>query len=90
MDGELLLFQPRSDDQEDSQSIVYRDYSLRKRMKPNKNEKKSAFQKQQALVDESEKTKLQCLDIDIESPLSRIDWQVWGNIIEQTKGFGWC
>jgi len=51
-------------------------------MKPNKNEKRSAFQKQQALVDDNEKTKLQSLDIDIESPLSRIDWHIWGNVIE--------
>jgi len=32
IEGEMLLFQQKSEDQEDVQTIVIRDYSLKKRM----------------------------------------------------------
>jgi len=31
LEGELLIFQPKKDDQSEEDLIVYRDYSLRKR-----------------------------------------------------------
>jgi len=55
--------------------IVYKDYSLRKR---NATEPKppriTAYQKKKMMDDDQEKTKLQCLEIDLETPLSTIDW----------------
>jgi hypothetical protein len=35
------------------------------------------------------KTKLQCLEIDIELPLSILDWTHFLNVISQCKGLGW-
>lgn len=35
-EGEMLIFKPRKDDQKESDEIVYRDYSLRKRIESNK------------------------------------------------------
>jgi len=47
MEGEMLLFQPNNTDQgKDNDLIVYRDYSLRKRIaSPANPERPSAFQK---------------------------------------------
>lgn len=85
----MLLFQMRTEDQEDKSLVVVRDYSLKKRRKTPFIDKISMFQKQQALVDENEKTKLASLEIDIEKPLSKIDWHNLGNTIGETQGFGW-
>ena len=41
------------------------------------------------IEDDAERTKLQCLDIDPENPLSTIDWQMFSNVINEIKGLGW-
>ena len=75
MDGEMLLFQQNNKDQTMKDVTVIRDYSLRKRyITPAKNEKKSPYQKKKEMQEDLEKTKLQRLEIDIENPLSTIDW----------------
>jgi hypothetical protein len=46
MEGEMLLLQTNAADQQDKQLLVYRDYSLRKRLiSPSNPERPSAFQK---------------------------------------------
>ena len=38
---------------------------------------------------DAERTKLQCLQIDVESPLSTIDWANFALVIQEIKGLGW-
>ena len=55
--------------------LTYKDYSLRKRyFSMAKTKITSPAAKKQALQDDLEKTKLQCLEIDTMEPLSQIDW----------------
>jgi hypothetical protein len=41
------------------------------------------------MQEDLEKTKLQRLEIDIENPLSTIDWQNFSAILDEVKGLGW-
>ena len=41
------------------------------------------------MQEDLEKTKLQRLEIDIENPLSTIDWQNFCNVLGEVKGLGW-
>jgi len=71
-EGEILLIQPKKEDQDkdDKDAIIYRDYSLRKRL-PNR--VKPAISAGEKLKDkkkkETEMSKLQCLEISIDEPL---------------------
>ena len=37
-----------------------------------------------------EKSRLQCLEVDIENPLSTIDWTNFSMVINEVKGLGWA
>ena len=39
--------------------------------------------------DDQEKTKLQCLEVDLEAPLSTIDWGNFSLVINEIMGMGW-
>lgn len=39
--------------------------------------------------DDQEKTKLQCLEVDLETPMSTIDWSNFSLVINEIKGMGW-
>ena len=49
----------------------------------------TAYQKKKMMDDDQEKTKLQCLEVDIETPLSTIDWTNLSLVINEIKGMGW-
>ena len=98
----MLLFQnapedEKKDEPEDEETkkmqkdcIIYKDYSLRKRMATEpKPPRITAYQKKKMMDDDQEKTKLQCLEIDLETPLSTIDWQNFSTVINEIKGMGW-
>jgi len=74
-EGEMLLMQPKKDDQDDKEIIVYRDYSLRKRL-PNR--EKPIITAAEKLKDkkkkETEISKLQCLEVSIDEPLCGVEW----------------
>ena len=93
LEGEMLLFQYNPDDQSpETEGIVYRDYSLRKRMKAElktKNIVSSAMAKKKQLEEDSEKTKIQCLDINVAEPLSTIDWHHMSEIIKEISAMSW-
>lgn len=90
LEGEMLLFQIRAEEQEDKECIIYNDYSLRKRITTEpKPARMSAYQKKQMMEEDQERTKLQCLEVDLESPLSTIDWQNFSLVINEIKGMGW-
>lgn len=70
-----MLVQPKKEDQEDREFIVYRDYSLRKRMP---NSEKPTISAAEKLKDkkkkETELSKLQCLEVTIDEPLQGCEW----------------
>lgn len=89
----MLLFQYNPDDQSaDVDGIVYRDYSLRKRIKSEVKTKtlvNSAVAKKKQLEEDAEKTKVQCLDINNAEPLSTLDWHHMSEIIKEIKAMAW-
>lgn len=52
-------------------------------MKQSKEQATSAILKKKQDEDDIEKTKIQCLEININDPLSTIDWQNMGEIIRE-------
>lgn len=49
----------------------------------------SAFQKKKQMEQDAEKTKVQCLQVDIENPLSTCDWINFATVIKEVNGLGW-
>ena len=85
----MLLFQ-QNIESEDKEIILYKDYSLRKRMDtPKRAPRLSAFEKKKQLEEDQERTKLQCLEIDLATPLSTIDWQNLVHVLNEVNGIGW-
>lgn len=74
--------------------IVYRDFSLRKRLETTQKPKfigehkpkRSAInkKKEEEKVEPEHEPSLQCLEIDIEDPLSREEWNNFIAVIEET------
>jgi len=55
--------------------IIYKDFSLRKRIATEpKPPRITAFEKKKMMDDDQEKTKIQSLEVDLEHPLSTVDW----------------
>lgn len=77
--------------QKDGPELVYRDYSLRKRhfTMAKKPGSKSALAKKAELEADQTKTKLQCLEVDLESPLSSIDWNYIALTITEIDALVW-
>lgn len=82
LEGEMLLFQMNPEESEDKECILYRDYSLQRRLLTEK-EDKSEFLKKKDVQDDQEKSKLQCREINIENPLSYIDWKHFTMVIKE-------
>lgn len=93
LEGEMLLFQYNPDDQSpEIDGIVYRDYSLRKRLKSEPKTKtlvSSAVAKKKAMEEDAEKTKVQCLDINLAEPLSTLDWHHMAAITKEIGAMAW-
>lgn len=90
LEGEMLLLQPKKDDQQDKEQVTYRDYSLRKRL-PNR--EKPTLSAADKLKDkkkkESEVSKLQCLEVAIDEPLQPIEWVNIAEVMNQSGGLTW-
>lgn len=85
MEGELLLFQVNPEEQT-GDNTTYKDYSLVKRhpiASQGKNVVNSAMAKKKMLEDDVEKTKIQCLEVNIADPLSTLDWQNMADVIRE-------
>ena len=92
LEGETLLFQLNPEDvvEKESETMIYRDYSLRKRNSTTPLPKTmSAVQKKKMMEDDETKTRLQCLEVDIAQPLSSIDWNNLITIITEVSAMGW-
>jgi hypothetical protein len=77
---------------DDEGPLVYRDYSLRKRhftMAKSKPGSKSALAKKHDMEQDQTKSKLQCLEVDLESPLSSIDWNYVALTISEIDAMIW-
>ena len=76
IEGQMICFQPKKDDQKVKEAIIYRDYSLRKRLETQQKPEMESFGKGKAKYAKAEPkaeepdSKLQCLEIDNENPLS--------------------
>lgn len=85
----MLLFQ-QNVESEDKDIILYKDFSLRKRMDSSKRQARlSALEKKKALEEDQERTKLQCLEVDLATPLSTLDWQNLVHVLGEVNGIGW-
>lgn len=98
IEGELILFLSKKADQSQGKDvIIYRDYSLRKRietaLKANAVDAMAARKKMKSKRDkEDEKPhepKMQCLEVDITEPLTTEEWQNFIEVIDETQGLGW-
>ena len=90
IEGELIIVQPVKQDQYDTQLIVFRDYSLRKRLQTKPKPKKlSSYQQKKVDQDNKENSKLRCLEIDLKSPLSHVDWKNFAEVIDEVQGLGY-
>lgn len=90
-EGEMLLIQPKREDQDDADLVVYRDYSLRKRI-PNRDRVISATENIKVgdkKKKEQEISKLQCLEVAIEEPIVDVEWVNIAEIMNQVKGLCW-
>jgi ssDNA-binding Zn-finger/Zn-ribbon topoisomerase 1 len=105
IEGEMIIFKPMKVDQTLGKDIiVYRDYSLRKRvettpktsyvedaLKSNLNKKKSKANRES--MEEKKEAEpvpnLQCLEIDINEPLSGEEWNNFTEVILETQAIGW-
>lgn len=90
IEGEMLIFQPNADDKCDKDLLVYRDYSLKKRNKYfNPRYQLSAAQKKEKEEKMMTSTKLQCLEIASDDPLSPCDWKHMATIVQEASAITW-
>lgn len=76
--------------QEKEGLITYRDYSLKKRSETKKKDVKLSALQQKKLKDEDKQiTKLQSFEIDIDCPLSIIDWTNIANLVPEINALAW-
>lgn len=79
--------------------IHYRDYSLRKRIETTVNKPSTGIgggkkrvipgKKGEPEKEKEKEAKLQCLEIDLQEPLTPEEWQNFAQVIDETKGLGW-
>jgi len=53
------------------------------------NKKLSALARKKLQDEDKEKTKLQCLEVDLEAPLSTIDWTNVATIVTEVSALAW-
>lgn len=100
VEGQMMIFLPKKADQKESDIIMYRDYSLRKRLETSIKAPESKVDKLIAKTRQEDKKKdkkdksqydqkLQCLEIDICNPLAEIEWKNFAEVIDEVEGLGW-
>lgn len=104
MEGEILLFQIDERDQDDKDEdgneiekssglIIYKDYSLMKRMETPEKEvdqsKMTALEKKKFMEADQQQSKLQCLEQNNVNMLSSADWSQLCSLLLEVQGLGW-
>jgi hypothetical protein len=67
---------------------VFRDFSLRKRL-PNKDAPEADKKSKDKKKKEKDESKLSCLEISIDEPISHLEWQNFSEVINMCSGLGW-
>lgn len=98
-EGEMLLIQPidkkdktadKEKKEKDKDMIVYRDYSLRKRLPNREKPQISAAEKlKDKKKKESEVSKIHSLEIDISEPLCNAEWFQIAEVLNYVRGLAW-
>jgi hypothetical protein len=83
-EGEMLIIQPKKGDQTDKERIFLKDYSLRKRLPTKKHGEDHKTKKK-----DNSKTKLQCLEVNIEDPVCLSEWQNVSEVLNHKQGLVW-
>ena len=91
IEGELVIVKPNKKDQDsDDDDIVFRDFSLRKRIPakedPAQDKDKNGKDKKKKDKDES---KLACLEVSIEEPINTVEWQNLSEVVNMCQGLAW-
>lgn len=105
IEGEMIIFKPKKSDQTQGKDvIVYRDFSLRKRIETvakiptleNTVVGKKGGKPLSKKPDDKEKEKevveepgLNCLMIDSYDPLTKDEWSNFTEVVTETQGLGW-
>lgn len=94
VEGEMIIFLPKKADQTQGKDvIVYRDFSLRKRLETTPKPAVELGRKKKGKKEKDEEKphepSLQCLEIDVAAPLSHEEWTNFVEVIEETQGLGW-
>ena len=105
IEGQMMIFKPKKGDQKKVKDIiVYRDYSLRKRVETvpkNVRENpamkarastiisKSTEKKDKDKKSEGQEPSLACLEVDVVEPLTKEEWRSLAHVVNETQGLGW-
>ena len=94
-----MIFLPKKGDQREKDEIMYRDYSLRKRLETSIKAPETRMADQisklknkddkKSKKEKNVEQKLQCLEVDITNPLSETEWTCFAEVISEVKGLGW-
>jgi hypothetical protein len=87
----MLIFRPIKEDQEEKDNIVYRDYSLMKRLPTLEATALSAVDQlnKKKKKNEWEMQRLQSLEINYEHLLSGFEWTSMAEIVNHVSGLAW-
>jgi hypothetical protein len=91
VEGEMIIVQPKKEDQKERDLVVYRDYSLRKRLATKEKVREDFFTRKEKgeSNDDMAMSKLQCLEIDINEPLAMVEWKNLAEVVNEVQGLGW-
>jgi len=92
VEGEMLIMHYHVEDlKKEKDLIVYRDYSLVKRLPSQEKARDEQFKNKKKKPKEEDNVdpKLQCLDIDLEMPLNGVEWRNLADVINEVKGLAW-
>ena len=99
VEGQMMIFLPKKGDQREKDEIMYRDYSLRKRLETSIKAPETRMADQisklknkddkKSKKEKNVEQKLQCLEVDITNPLSETEWTCFAEVISEVKGLGW-
>ena len=80
----MLIYQVNDEDKSREGALTYRDFSLRKRIPTTVQKFTSQAVKEKLVKAENTHTKLQCLEMNTETPLSALDCSQIASIILET------
>lgn len=91
LEGELLIYQyPDPSSINDGSNLLYRDFSLKKRIKTKVFTQKQLLEKKKKTDEDNLVfSRLSCLEIDIKEPLSSADWENMSLIVCEVNALAW-